>query len=300
MTKLLDMLGGRYPIIQGPIGEMNSPKLVAAICDAGAFGMLALGFISDLEEVKRLVKEARELTDKPFGANLSIMNPSTQGILEILADAGVKVVTTSVGSPRHIYPQIHTLGIKGIHVVLSLHHAITAVDAGADGLVISGLESGGLRSTNPESTTMVLVPLVVDHVNVPVVAAGGIADSRGYRAALALGAQGVQVGTRFIASEESIANQQWKNAILDCSDGDTTLLPQGNINARVIINPKLKEKLDNPNVDLSQEYNLMNAPQAWNTGDFDLFPASAGQVSALIKEIKPVKAIIEEMVSEGC
>jgi enoyl-[acyl-carrier protein] reductase II len=205
MTKLLDMLGCHYPIIQGPIGEMNSPKLVAAICDAGA-----------------------------------------------------------------------------------------------DGLVVSGLESGGLRSTNPESTTMVLVPLVVDHVNVPVVAAGGIADSRGYRAALALGAQGVQVGTRFIVSEESIANQQWKDAILNCSDGDTKLLPQGNINARVIINPKLKEKLDNPNADLSQEYNLMNAPQAWKSGDFDLFPVSAGQVSVLIKEIKPAKAIIEEMVSEGC
>ena len=300
MTTLLDMLGCRYPIIQGPISVLNSPKLVAAICDAGAFGMLAIGFISGLEEAKRLVKEVQELTDKPFGANLSLMNPANEKILEILADAGIKVVTTSAGSPRHIYPQIHALGMKGFHVALSLPHAVKATDAGVDGLVASGLESGGLRSTNPESSTMVLVPLMVDHVNVPVVAAGGIADSRGYRAALALGAQGVQIGTRFIASEESPAPEKWKNAILNCSDGDTRLLPMGNINVRVIINPKLKEKLDNPNVDLSQDYNLMNASQAWNTGDFDLFPAGAGQASALIKEIKPVKAIIEEMVSERC
>jgi len=299
MTALLDMLGCRYPIIQGPIGAMNSSKLVAAICEAGAFGMLAMGFMSDLQEAKRLVREVQELTDKPFGANLSIMNPANQNILELLADAGVKVVTTSAGSPRHIYPQIHALGMKGMHVVLTFPHAMKAIDAGVDGLVASGLESGGLRSSGPESTTMVLVPLVVDHVSVPVVAAGGIADSRGYRAALALGAQGVQVGTCFIASEESPAPTQWKNGILNCGDGDTRLLPVGNINIRVIINPKIKEKMDNPDVDVAQEYNLMNAPRAWNSGDFDLFPAGGGQVSALIKETKPVKAIIEQMVSEG-
>jgi len=299
MTALLDMLGCRYPIIQGPVGAMNSSKLVAAICEAGAFGMLAMGFMSDLQEAKRLVREVQELTDKPFGANLSIINPANQNILEILADAGVKVVTTSAGSPRHIYPQIHALGMKGMHVVLTLPHAMKAIDASVDGVVASGLESGGLRSSGPESTTMVLVPLVVDHVSVPVVAAGGIADSRGYHAALALGAQGVQVGTCFIASEESPAPTQWKNGILNCGDGDTRLLPVGNINIRVIINPKLKEKMDNPDVDVAQEYNLMNAPRAWNSGDFDLFPAGGGQVSALIKEIKPVKAIIEQMVSEG-
>lgn len=299
MTALLDILGCRYPIIHGPIGAMNSSKLVAAICEAGAFGMLAMGFMSDLQEAKRLVKEVQELTDKPFGANLSIKDPANQDILEILADAGVKAVTTSAGSPRNIYPQIHALGMRGMHVVLSFPHAAKAIDAGVDGLVVSGLESGGLRTTGPESTTMVLVPLVVDHVNVPVVAAGGIADSRGYRAALALGAQGVQVGTCFIASEESPASTEWKNAILNCGDGETRLLPLGNLNMRVIGNPKLKEKMDNPDVDLTQEYSLMNAPRAWNSGDFDLFPAGGGQVSALIKEIKPVKAIIEEMVSQG-
>lgn len=298
MSELLGMLGCRYPIIQGPIGAMNSPKLVAAVCDAGAFGMLALGF-STPEEAKRLIKEVQGLTAEPFGANLMFLNPANREILEVLAEAGVKTITTSAGSPGDFYEQIHSLGMKGLHVLLSSRHARKVEDAGADGLVVSGLESGGLRSNKPESSTMILVPLVVDQVNIPVVAAGGIADSRGYRAAFALGAQGVQIGTRFIATEEGPASDKWKMAITDCDDGGTTLLPLGNIGMRTIINPKLKETMDNPNIDLAREYNLMDAPKAWSTGDFDLFPAGGGQVSALIKEVKPVKEIIEEMVSEG-
>ena len=298
MSHLLELLGSRYPIIQGPIGHLNSPKLVAAICEAGAFGMLALGFIKDPQEAKRLVREVRELTDKPFGANLMIMNPAHEKILEIMADGGVKTITTSAGSPKSIYPKIHALGMKGLHVALTLPQAIKAEDAGADGVVASGLESGGLRSPNPESSTMVLVPLVVDHVKIPVIAAGGIADSRGYRAALALGAQGVQLGTRLIVSEESPASAGWKQAIIGCADGGTTLLPRGTIKVRVIINKKLQEKIDTPNVDLTREYDFNDAPAAWMSGDFDLFPAGGGQVSALIKETRPVRAIIKEMVSE--
>ena len=296
MSELLNMLGCRYPIIQGPIAAMNSPKLVAAICEAGAFGMLALAF-SDPEKTKQLVNEVLELTDKPFGANLMIANPANMEILETLAEAGVKTVTTSAGSPGKIYGQIHAYGMKGLHVLLSVAHAKKAEDAGVDGLIISGSESGGLRTNNPESSTMVLVPLVVDSVSIPVVAAGGIADSRGYRAVLALGAQGVQIGTRFIATEESPAPDAWKKAIIDCGDGDTILLPLGKMKIRSIINPRLKEQIGDPSIELLQEYNFQDAPKAWNSGNFDLFPAGAGQVSALINEIKPAKGIIEEMVS---
>jgi len=297
MSELLDILRSRYPIIQGPIGHINSPKLVAAICEAGAFGMLALGFTGDPEEARRLVNEVKELTDKPFGANLMIMNPLHERFLEILAEAEVKTVTTSAGSPKGIYPKIHSFGMKGLHVALSLPHAIRAEDAGVDGVVASGFESGGLRTANPESTTMVLVPLVTDNVRIPVVAAGGIADSRGYKAALALGAQGVQIGTRFIASAEGPAPESWKSAIINCGDGGTTLLPRGNITIRIIINPKLQRKMEDPNVDLAGEYDFANAAKAWISGDFDLFPAGGGQVSALINEVKPVRRIIEEMMS---
>lgn len=296
-TTLLDILGCRYPIIQGPIGELNNAKMVAAVSEAGAFGMLALGFVSDVSKVRKMITEVRELTDKPFGANLMIaMNPNNDAILEVLAEAGIKTVTTSAGSPKKIYPKIKELGMKVLHVILAAPLAAKAAEAGADGVVVSGTESGGLRTTGPESTNMILIPLVCDLVDVPVVAAGGIADRRGYRAALALGAQGVQIGTALLASEESPASKSWKEAIIACGDAGTTLLPMGGMAMRTIINPKLV-KLMATGADLTQEYNMMNAGKAWTTGDFDLYPAGAGQVSALIKEIRPVKDIIEGMVS---
>lgn len=298
MTELSKILGSKYPIVQGPIGELNSPDMVAAVCEAGGFGMLALGFTRDLEAIRKLIAEVQELTDKPFGANLMIaMNPANEQILEILAETGVKTVTTSAGSPKKIYPKIHELGMKGLHVALDFSFALKAADAGADGLVVSGCESGGLRTMSPESSNMVLIPLVCDHVEVPVVAAGGIADSRGYRAALALGAQGVQIGTRFLSSAESPATQAWKEAILNCPDGGTTLLPLGGMSVRAIINPRLAEKMSDSSIDLSKEYSMMNMGEAWRSGNFDLFPAGGGQVSASITEIKSVKDIIDEMVS---
>ncbi|HOX93202.1 MAG TPA: nitronate monooxygenase [Syntrophales bacterium] len=296
MSELLRILGCRYPIIQGPIGHTNSPKLIAAICEAGAYGMLALGF-TDAATARQLIDEVKARTDKPFGANLMLLNQANPEILDILAGAGVKTVTTAVGSPREIYKRIHELGMKGIHVSLTLTHARRAEDAGVDGLVVSGLEAEGLRTKESESTNMVLIPLVVDHVKIPVAAAGGIADSRGYRAVLALGAQGAQIGTRFLASLESAAHERWKQAIVESTDGDSVLLPLQNVNARVIATPKLKKEMQVPGLDLTKIYDIKNLGKAWGTGDFDLFPASAGQVSALIREIKPVHRIIEEMVS---
>jgi enoyl-[acyl-carrier protein] reductase II len=297
MNEITEMLGCKYPIIQGPIGALNDPKMVAAVSEAGAFGLIALGYASDMEEVKNTVAQIKDLTDKPFGANLMIaMNPNNEAILEILAEAGVKVVTTSAGSPKRIYPRIKELGMKGLHVALSAPLAVKATDAGVDAVVVSGTESGGLRTPGPESTNMILIPMVCDMVDVPVVAAGGISERRGYRAAIALGAKGVQIGTAFLASEESPASQAWKEAILGCGEAGTTRLPVGGMAMRTIINPKLKELMV-AGADLTQEYNLMNAPQAWQDGDFDLFPAGAGQGSALIKKIKPIKDIIAEMVA---
>ena len=297
MSELLKMLGCRYPIIQGPIGMFNSPKMVAAVSEAGAYGMLALGF-SNPDEVKKIVDEVRKLTDKPFGANIMLINSQNEKILEVLAGAGVKAVTTSVGSPKEIYPVIHNLGMKGIHVVLALQHAIRAVTAGADALVVVGSEAGGLRSLNSESSTMVLVPLVADHVKVPIVAAGGISDSRGYKAAFALGAQGVQVGTRFLASQESPAGEQWKKAIIECNDGGTDLIPALNMRVaeRIIVTPWIKQKMDDPEVENKNiAAELDRNPAA--TGNYERAAFGGGQVSALIKDIKPIKAIIEEMVS---
>jgi len=297
MTDVKELLGSRYPIIQGPIGELNDPKLVAAVSEAGAFGMLALGFVTDLDRVRQMVAEVQSLTDQPFGANLMIaMNSNNEAILEILAEAGVKTVTTSAGSPKRIYPKIKALGLNGLHVALAAPMAVKAAEAGVDGVIVSGTESGGLRTTGPESTNMILVPLVCDQVKVPVVAAGGIADRRGYRAAMALGAQGVQIGTAFLAAEESPAPTAWKEAIVGCADAGTTLLPMGNMAMRTIINPKMAGLMAD-GADLSRAYRMGDAGKAWRSGDFDLFPAGAGQISALINAVKPVREIVEEMVS---
>lgn len=297
MSQLLKILGSKYPIIQGPIGELNDPKMVAAVCKAGGFGMLALGFVMDTEKVKQMVAEVRSRTDRPFGANLMLaMNPNNEAILEVLAEAGVKTVTTSAGSPKGISQKTKELGLNYLHVTLAAALAKKAADAGAAGIVISGSESGGLRTNGPELTNMVLIPLVCDMVDVPVVAAGGIADRRGYRAAFALGAQGVQVGTAFLASEESPAPRAWKEAIIGAGDAGTTLLPMGRMAMRTLINPKLAGLIASGS-DLMQEYSMTDAGEAWRSGNFDLFPAGAGQVSALIKKIRPIKDIIEEMVS---
>lgn len=296
MIHLKEILETRYPILHGPIGAMNSPELIAAVSNAGGFGMLALGFSTDIDEIKRLLHEVKKLTNKPFGANIMIINPLNEKILPLLAESGVKTVTTSVGFPGKIYPLLHELNMKGLHVLLSVKHAVSAEKAGVDGIIAAGSEAGGLRSTGSESSTMVLVPLIADSVSIPVVAAGGIADSRGYRAAFALGAEGVQIGTRFLACTESPAQKRWKDQIIACEDGGTELLPVENLMMRAIITPELRTKLNSPDFDTRKEFRLSNASKAWNSADFDLVPAGAGQISALIKDIKSVKEIIEEMV----
>lgn len=298
MPTLLDILGSVYPIIQGPIGVLNSPCFVARVCEAGAFGILALGYVNDPEQARPLIEGVRALTERPFGANLVAINPHTPKLLEILAAAGVKTVTTAGGGTRRIYSIIHDLGMRGLHVVLSLQHALQAVAGGADGIVASGAESGGMRTGAPESTTMILVPMIVDHVDVPVVAAGGIADARGYRAARALGAQGVQIGTRLIAAQESPAHARWKQAILDATDGGTTLLPVGGgLATRVIVTPRLREAMKEAHGDLTGVYDAGRIPEAWVNGDFDLYPAGAGQTCVLIREIKTVREIVADMVA---
>ena len=287
MSEILDILGSKYPIIQGPIGELNDPKMVTAVSEAGGFGMLALGFIQDPETVKQWVAQIKDMTDKPFGANLMIaMNPNNEAILEVLAEGGVRTVTTSAGAPNRIYPKIRELGMKGLHVALAASFAQKAAEAEVDGVVVSGMESGGLRGSGPESTNLILIPLVCDMIDLPVVAAGGIVDRRGYKASMALGAQGVQIGTAFLASEESPAAKAWKEAIIGCGDAGTALMPRGRMTYRAIINAKMVELLAS-GADITKEYREGSAGETFG----------AGQGSALIKKIMPVKDIIEEMVS---
>jgi len=295
MSSVAKLLGCRYPVIQGAMGVISNPEMVAAVSKAGGFGLLATAFAADPDIVRGQIGAVKKLTDKPFGANLHLMNPLTPKFAEVLVEEGLPAVTLSGGSPRQIIPILHEHGMKAIVVIPSVELARKAANIGADIIVAEGSESGGMQGFNGAST-LVLVPAVVDAVDVPVVAAGGIADSRGYKAAFALGAQGVQVGTRFIASEECIAHPNYKKFILDTGDTGTRLVNLGRYQVRALNTPMVESLIaGEPMPAMARKDSSIE--DAWVKGDLDAGTLPAGQVSGLISAIRTVREIIEEMVT---
>ncbi len=294
MTALTELLGCKYPIIQGAMGVISNPEFVAAVSEAGGFGILASAFTADVEKFRNEVRATRKLTDKPFGMNLHAMNPLAQQFAEILVEEGVKTVTLSGGSPKALLPILHEAGIKAIAVVPSVNVACKAEALGIDAVVAEGTESGGMQGFKGVST-LVLVPAVVDAVKIPVIAAGGIGDSRGFRAAMALGACGVQVGTRFIASHECIAHSNFKNAIVDLKETGTDLVNLGRFQVRSIHTPLVEKMIADP-VSTQAALKDKGLEESWVSGDLEAGFLPAGEVSALVKSVLPVKEIIAEMV----
>jgi enoyl-[acyl-carrier protein] reductase II len=293
MSIISEMLGCRYPVIQGAMGVISNPELVSAVSEAGGFGQLATAFATDPEQVRDQIKATRKLTNKPFGANLHAMNPLAANFAEVMAEEGVSAVTVSGGSPKELIPLLRQQGIKVIAVVPAVNVARKAESLGVDAIVAEGSESGGMQGFNGAST-LVLVPAVADAVNVPVIAAGGIGDSRGYKAAFALGALGVQVGTRFIATKECVAHANYKNFIVDSPENSTRLVNMGRFQVRALNTP-LVEKM-------TQGENSLNPAagaglvEAWVKGDLTAGTLPAGQVAGLISRILSVREVIEEMV----
>ena len=294
MSTVAQMLGCQYPVIQGAMGVISNPEMVSSVSKAGGFGLLATAFATDPDVVLSQIKATKELTDKPFGANLHAMNPLTPKFAEVMAEEGLPAVTLSGGSPKQIIPILHEHKMKAIVVVPSVDVACKAVDVGADVIVAEGSESGGMQGFNGAST-LVLVPAVVDAVDVPVVAAGGIADSRGYKAAFALGAQGVQVGTRFIATKECIAHPSYKKIILETGDTGTRLVNLGRFQVRALNTP-LVDRLLEGELMSPKALNESSLEDSWVKGDLDAGTLPAGQVSGLISSIPSVHEVIEEMV----
>jgi enoyl-[acyl-carrier protein] reductase II len=294
MSRVTELLGSRHPIMQGAMGVICNPELVAAVSNAGGFGLLATAFATDPEAVRSQIGTTRELTDNPFGVNLQVMNPLTQEFVRVLADEGIRVVTVSGGSPKALIPVLHDLGIRVIVVVATAEVARKAEAIGADALVAEGSESGGIQGFKGVST-MVLVPAVVDTVRIPVIAAGGIADSRGYRAALALGAEGVQVGTRFIATRECIAHDNYKNLIVNSSDTGTGLINMGRIQVRALLTPLVERVIAGELVDPGK-FNGEAMVKSWVEGDIEASSLPAGEVAGVIQGISTVQEIIDEMV----
>ena len=292
MSSVTEILGCRHPVIQGAMGVISNPEMVAAVSEAGGFGLLATAFATNPDLIKRQIEATKKLTDKPFGANLHAMNPQTPKFAEVMAEAGLPAVTLSGGSPKQIIPILHAHQMKAIVVVPSVEVARKAADAGADVIVAEGSESGGMQGFNGAST-LVLVPAVVDAVDVPVIAAGGIADARGYKAAFALGAQGVQVGTRFIASKECIAHSTYKKIIMETNDTGTRLVNLGRFQVRALTTPLIDRLIAGETM---PEKALSSLEDSWVKGDLDAGPLPAGQGSVLISSVKSVREIIEEMV----
>lgn len=293
MSRITDLLGCRYPVIQGAMGVICNPELVAAVSEAGGFGLLATSFARDPEIVRDQAKATKQLTDKPFGANLFVMNPLASKFAEVLAEQGVKCVTVSGGSPKELIPMLRDMGIKVIVVVPTVDVARGAEAAGADAIVAEGAESGGVQGLKV-SSTMVLVPAVVDAVNLPVIAAGGIGDSRGCRAAFALGAEGVQVGTRFIATKECIAHANYKSFILGTKETGTGLVDMGRFRIRALRTP-LVERMFKGEEPTGQAFAGEAIEASWLRGDLEAGVLPAGEISGLISGVSSVKEIIEEM-----
>ncbi len=294
MSRISELLGSQYPVIQGAMGVICNPELVAAVSDAGGFGLLATAFAEDPQEVRDQVRKTKELTDKPFGANLFVMNPLAAKFAEVLAEEGVGAVTVSGGSPKELIPLAREQGMKVIVVAPTVGAARGAEAAGADAIVAEGAESGGVQGFGGVST-IVLVPAVVDAVDVPVIAAGGIGDSRGYRAAMALGAQGVQVGTRFIATEECIANGIYKKTIVESGEMGTGLVNMGRFQIRALRTP-LAERMIKGEKGPGNIFTPAALKESWVKGNLEAGVLAAGQISSMVHDILSVREVIEEMV----
>ena len=295
MKNVSEMLGCQYPIIQGAMGVISNPELVAAVSEAGGYGLLATAFLRDPDKLRTQINAVKGLTNKPFGANLAAINPMSLEFAQILVDSGIKAVTTSAGSPKELIPFLKDRDVTVLHVASNLDGAKKAEVLGANAIIAEGSESGGMQGFNGPST-MVLVPQVVDMVNVPVVAAGGIGDSRGYRAAFALGAKGVQVGTLFIASKECVAHEIYKKTICEADDINTRLVDLGRMQVRALRTPLVERWLEDQSQGDFSTLSEESLEAAWVKGDLEANTIPAGQIAGMIKEIKSVREIIEEMV----
>ena len=299
-TRVTELLGIEYPIIQGGMAWVAEYHLAAAVSNAGGLGIIGAAS-APAEVVREQIRKTKELTDKPFGVNVMLMNPNAEEVAKVVVEEGVKVVTTGAGNPSKFMAMWKEAGIKVIPVVASVALAKLMERAGADAVVAEGTESGGhIGST----TTMALVPQVVDAVNIPVIAAGGIADGRGFAAAMMLGAEAVQMGTRFCVAQEAITHDNYKLRIIKAKDIDSevTGLSHGHP-VRQLRNNMTKEylKLEKEGVPMEElEYlTLGSLRKAVMDGDTINGTVMAGQIAAMVKEVQPCKDIIEEIMVDA-
>ncbi len=284
-NRIQSLLGVEYPIVQAPMTYIARAELAAAVSEAGGLGMIE----TLTPEGRKDLRRVRELTDKPVAGNLMIQGwKKDPSIVDALAEAGVRHVFTSAGDPALFTDRLHAAGMTVVHVIGSLKGARKAADAGVDALVVEGVEGGGFKSALGAST-MVLLPLVAECVDLPIIAAGGMCDARSAAAALVLGAEGVQMGTRMLASRESLVHANFKNAIVDANDSGTVLLDiPGNPTMRVLrTGLAARVAAHDPEVQL-----LGKVTDLYFDGDMEASVANTGQVSSRIADLLPVAEIV--------
>jgi enoyl-[acyl-carrier protein] reductase II len=291
-TRVSDMLGIRYPIIQAPMGWIARSQLAAAVSNSGAMGIIETSS-GDLDTIRDEIRRMGDLTDRPFGVNIAQLFVRDPSIADFVVEQGVRFVTTSAGDPTRYTRQLKAAGLTVFHVVPTLAAALKAVEAGVDGLVVEGGEGGGFK--NPRDVaTMVLVPLVASRVGVPIVAAGGITDGSSMAAAFALGAEGVQMGTRMVSAAESPVHDNWKRAIVAAAETDTVFLnrfSRPGLRALRTERTTLLEREDHVGFD-----QFANAMDLYFGGDMEAAIALTGQVAGRIESVEPVQSIVESTV----
>ena len=298
--KLNELLGIEFPIFQGGMANIATAEFAAAVTNAGALGIIAGGGMSP-ELFQQSIRRCRELTDRPFGVNIMLMHPKADEMAAIAAQERVAVVTTGAGDPTRYIPAWKEAGVKVFPVIPAVALAKMVARAGADGVIAEGTESGGHVG---ELTTMALVPQVVDAVDIPVIAAGGIADGRQLLAAYALGAIGAQVGTCLLVSQECPVHDNYKQALLKATDRSTVVTGRSaGVPVRILRNQMSREYLAKEKAGAGREelehYTLGSLRRAVLEGDVTMGSVMAGQVAGMLHEIRPVRQILEELVA-GC
>lgn len=299
-TRITELLGIKYPIIQGGMAWVAEYHLAAAVSNAGGLGIIGAASAPP-EVVRQQIREAKKLTDQPFGVNVMLMNPNAAEVAQVVVEEGIPVVTTGAGNPGKLIPMWKEAGVKVIPVVASVAMARMMERAGADAVVAEGTESGGHIG---ELTTMTLVPQVVDAVHIPVIAAGGIADGRGFAAAFMLGAEAVQMGTRFVTAAESIVHPNYKERIVKAKDIDSEVTGRSTGHPiRVLRNQMSREYLkmekEGATLEELEMLTLGSLRKAVMDGDVKGGSLMAGQIAGLVKQENTCSEIIEEIMEQA-
>ncbi len=300
-NRVTELFKIKYPIIQAGMIWNSGWRLASAASNAGALGIIGAGSMYP-EVLREHIQKCKVATNKPFGVNVPMLYPNIEEIISIIIEEGVKIVYTSAGNPKTYTSKLKENGITVVHVVSSVKFALKAEEAGVDAVVAEGFEAGG-HNGREETTTFTLIPMVKEKVKIPLIAAGGIATGRGMLAAMVLGADAVQIGSRFVASEESSAHQAFKNHVVEANEGDTVLTLKELAPVRLLKNKFYESVVElyttNPTKeDLIKHLGRARAKKGMFEGDLEDGELEIGQIAGLINDIKPAAKIIEDLMSE--